>query len=448
MTTLKTDRRYIELTRQVTPIANIGAMAIALLIVASCATSWPRFLVALGLHLVLIPTNIVITAFVMPKFGPRAEIYRTILNGIVCGIGYGYIQWPLAVWLWLPYVTLTFDQSGGKNVVAMVALTAIIQDATALLAGVHWSYPLTFTLLAALCWQISRARFSVIRDMLVRAEDQRDQLARAELELRQAQKLEAIGRLAAGVAHEINTPMQFVGASLEFVRESLDDVFAVQAAVSRATAAPVDELPRAFAEITRLADELDLEYLTVEMPRALALAHEGCARVTSLVRSMRQFAAPQDVTQLDINEALDTTLAISRHEYALVADVTKQLAPIPPLACNSGELNQVLLNLIVNAAHAIEDVVGASGERGTIEVATRREGARAVIAISDSGGGIKAEIRERIFEPFFTTKPVGRGTGQGLSISRAIIERYGGTLTFSSELGKGTTFEVCLPLAA
>ena len=437
----KSGAQYVEVSRRGAWLSNIGGMAIALLIVATCATSWTRFGVALGLHVLMVPLNIAITVLVIPRLGVRAEIYRVIINGVVCCGVYAYLDWPIASWLWLPFIALTTDRSGGKHVLVTVILTCAIQDASALFTGLPWAIPTTFTLLAGLAYLISGARTSIIREMLVRAEQQRDELEaahvalkaevvareRAELELRQAQKLEAVGRLAAGIAHEINTPMQSIGNSIEFAREAFGELFASREG---------------------LVGVADLDDLETELPSTLALAAEGCERVMKIVRSMRQFAGPQEVAAFDVNEAVDATLAISRHEYALVADVTRSLEPVPTLVCNAGEINQVLLNLIVNAAHAVEDVVAKTGGRGSIEVATRLEGDRAVIAVADTGRGIDPAVRDLIFEPFFTTKQVGRGTGQGLSISRSIVERHGGTLTFSSVVGQGTTFEMRLPLAA
>jgi two-component system NtrC family sensor kinase len=165
---------------------------------------------------------------------------------------------------------------------------------------------------------------------------------------------------------------------------------------------------------------------------------------------MKQFAHPgggERMQPADLNNALEITLTVARNEYKLVADVVTELGALPSVMCFIGDLNQVFLNLLVNAAHAIQDVVGTSGERGRIGVRTTVEDGMAVVAISDSGCGIPEGIRERIFDPFFTTKPLGRGTGQGLSIARAIVvEKHGGSLSFETEPGKGTTFLVKLPV--
>jgi signal transduction histidine kinase len=165
---------------------------------------------------------------------------------------------------------------------------------------------------------------------------------------------------------------------------------------------------------------------------------------------MKAFAHPDQGQHslADLNEALRSTLTVGNNELKYVADVRTDLGPLPPVRCQLGDLNQVFLNLLVNAAHAIADAVGDSGQRGQITVTTRQEGERVIVAVSDTGTGIPEAIRDRIFEPFFTTKSVGRGTGQGLAIARSVVEKHGGTLTFDTVLGQGTTFYVTIPVGA
>jgi two-component system NtrC family sensor kinase len=168
------------------------------------------------------------------------------------------------------------------------------------------------------------------------------------------------------------------------------------------------------------------------------------------VGAMREFAHPPTSEQLafDLNDALRNTLIVAANAYKYIADVTTDFGTLPPVLCNGGDMNQVFINLIVNAAHAIEDHVGESGERGSIAIHTRHEGDHVIVSITDTGGGIPDDVAERIFDPFFTTKDVGRGTGQGLAIARTIVvERHGGTLTFDSDPGRGSSFHVRLPVA-
>jgi two-component system, NtrC family, sensor kinase len=174
--------------------------------------------------------------------------------------------------------------------------------------------------------------------------------------------------------------------------------------------------------------------------------------VARIVRAMKEFAhvdRSSEKTAADLNRALESTLVVARNELKYVAEVETEFGEIPPVVCNLGDLNQVFLNLLVNAAHAIRDVVEDTGNKGTIRVRTWQEGDQVVVGISDTGAGIPEEIREKIFEPFFTTKEVGKGTGQGLTLARSVVvERHGGSLTFESEVGKGSTFFVRLPMGS
>jgi two-component system NtrC family sensor kinase len=266
-----------------------------------------------------------------------------------------------------------------------------------------------------------------------------------ESELRLAQKLEAIGQLAAGVAHEINTPIQFVGDSLVFVRESLAEVFALIGDM-RAAATELGVLTDRF---DALAAAVDLPYVDEHVPVAIARMEDGIARVAGIVRSMKELThnGPRERVPVDLNRALENALQVTANSYKYVADLELALAPLPPVLGYVGDLGQVFINLIVNAAHAIEDRVRGSGGRGRIRVATRVDGGDVVIDVGDTGTGIPEPVRARVFDAFYTTKPVGRGTGQGLAIaSRIVVKTHGGAIAFDSEVGVGTTFHVRLPI--
>ncbi len=271
-----------------------------------------------------------------------------------------------------------------------------------------------------------------------------------ESETRHAQKLQSVGQLAAGVAHEINTPMQFIGDNVHFLRESftnLVDLIDVFEEVLEA----VPEETVAKSLVTRLEDaqeDADVDYLRDRGPQAFLRTLDGVERVSKIVAAMKSFSHPgHDKAPLDLNQAIETTLTVAANEYKYIADVELQLGDVPAVMCHSGDINQVLLNLIVNAAHAIEGQ-DTNDEKGTIVIRSELQGNDAVISVSDSGCGIPEAVRPRIFEPFFTTKEVGRGTGQGLALCHTIItDKHGGSLTFETEVGRGTTFFVRIPTA-
>ena len=272
---------------------------------------------------------------------------------------------------------------------------------------------------------------------------------RLEAELRLAQKLESVGQLAAGIAHEINTPVQFIGDSVRFLKRSADDLIELTDEYHELLHTDEDINRNQRRRRAMAAEErLDLEYLTERIPAAFERALEGVDRVASIVQAMRQFAhTDAERSGTDINAVIETTLVVSRNEYKYVADVAFEGGDLPAIYANQGDLNQLFLNLIINAAHAIADVVADTGELGRIEIATRSDDGWVTITVADTGVGIPSEIADRVFDPFFTTKAVGRGTGQGLAIARSVVERHSGAITFASQPGHGTTFTVRLPVS-
>jgi len=277
---------------------------------------------------------------------------------------------------------------------------------------------------------------------------ERDRMA---LELRLAQKLESIGRLAAGIAHEINTPVQYVGDSVEFLKSAQAEVKQLlescgatfeRIAAGESTAAALENLREA-------CNNVDLEFLNSEIPKAFERTLEGVQRVADIVRAMKEFAHPGQAEQsaADLNHAIQTTLTVARNEYKYSAQVETHLGVLPDVICNIGELNQVLLNLIVNAAQAIRES-GKDASTGRICITTQHARDRVQIEISDNGCGIAQQNIDRIFDPFFTTKEAGRGTGQGLAIARSIVvDKHGGHIEVRSEPGAGTSFILSLPVA-
>jgi len=255
----------------------------------------------------------------------------------------------------------------------------------------------------------------------------------AEMELGLAQKLEAVGRLAAGIAHEINTPIQYITDSVNFLGSAFDELLTAVAANDSTHAA---------------TQSVDMQFLREEVPRAIERTIEGTERVATIVRAMKEFSHPDASEKMaaDVNRALQNTLMIARNEYKYVATVDLQCGNLPELMCNVGELSQVFLNLIVNSAHALADA-GRNSETGRITIKTGVVEQWAEFSFEDNGCGIAPEIIDKIYDPFFTTKEVGRGTGQGLAIARAIVvDKHGGRISVQSTPGKGTRFTLRLPL--
>jgi PAS domain S-box-containing protein len=269
-----------------------------------------------------------------------------------------------------------------------------------------------------------------------------------ESQLMGAQKLESVGRLASGVAHEINTPVQFIGDNLRFIKESNVSMLATLQTLKQMASEPDAACPKALD----LIEKLDLDYLVQELPAATDQGLDGIERISRIVKAMKAFAHPDSnhKAPANINVEIDSTVVVARNEWKYVAEVEMNFSEDPKLKqvpCHRGELNQVILNLIVNAAHAIQDKGLALGEKGTITLSTSCEEGMAVIRVADTGMGIKPEHQARIFEPFFTTKEVGRGTGQGLAMAFNVVnKRHGGSVSFETEVGKGTTFILRLPL--
>jgi len=256
----------------------------------------------------------------------------------------------------------------------------------------------------------------------------------------------------AGVAHEINTPIQFVGDSLHFLGEAVIDLLGLVGELQALrNAAAAGQGVAALVEAAKQAEaNVDLPYLCESVPPAVERCTSGLGQISEIVRSLKAFAHPSVGMKApaDLNRIVENALTIARSEYKFVATLDSQLGDLPPITCHAAEISQVVLNLVVNAAHAIGDVVKDSDRKGVITVATRYERGAAVITISDTGTGVPEAIRSRIFDPFFTTKEVGKGTGQGLSIAWSMVkERHGGELTFETEVGKGTTFTVRIPNA-
>jgi PAS domain S-box-containing protein len=306
-----------------------------------------------------------------------------------------------------------------------------------------------------------RLRFRPIRGrngssasgMLVAILEDLSEQRRFEDQLRQAQKLESIGQLAAGIAHEINTPTQYVGDNLTFLRDSFRDILGLVAPLISASTDTAALDPAVCAGMCRAARDIDLSYLSKEVPLAIEQAIDGVGRVGTIVRAMKAFShpGPTEPTPVDIHQAIRNTATVARNRWKYVATLDMEFDPdLPFVPCVPGEFNQVMLNLIVNAADSIAEAIqGDETRKGVITIRTRLDGDWAEIRVIDTGTGVPEQIRQRLFEPFFTTKQVGQGSGQGLSLCHAIVaKKHRGALTFETEAGGGSSFIVRLPLAS
>lgn len=282
----------------------------------------------------------------------------------------------------------------------------------------------------------------------VQAELDRD---RMELQLRSAQKLEAIGQLAAGIAHEINTPIQYVGDNTRFLGDSFRDLSNLLIEHRKLLEGLDPSTIPAHLGSTRktLLEDKVFGYLTEEIPRAAEETLEGVSRVANIVKALKEFSYPMgdEPVMMDVNHCIETTATVARNEWKYSAELSMELAPDLPLVPGfPGEFNQVILNLIVNGVHAIEDAQqNRDGEKGVISIKTWNDENSVFVAVKDSGNGIPVEIWNRIFDPFFTTKGVGKGTGQGLAIAHVVMEKHRGRISFDSALGSGTTFFLQIP---
>jgi len=293
----------------------------------------------------------------------------------------------------------------------------------------------------------------IARDIHARKEIEKEK-EKMHIQLLQAQKLESVGQLAAGIAHEINTPVQYVSTNMDFLGQAFTDlsdiIHAFNACLEKTEGNILSsEVSR---EIRQALEDADWEYLKKEVPASINQSRDGLSRVSSIVRAMKEFSHPgsKEKEPVDLSHIIETTIIVARNEWKYVAEVTTDFdSHLPKVLCVAKEIGQVILNLLINAAHAIEEKLGENpeGSKGKIHIKTKANGSFAEIRISDTGVGIPEEIRNRVFDPFFTTKKVGKGTGQGLAIVHNVItEKHQGSIAIESAKGQGTTFILRLPL--
>ena len=268
-----------------------------------------------------------------------------------------------------------------------------------------------------------------------------DQLSRTQQQLVQSDKLASIGQLAAGVAHEINNPIGYIFSNFGTLQSYLDSLFSMLDAYQAAETAIVD--PAVAARLAAMREQVELEFLRTDIPTLMQESKEGIVRVRHIVQDLKDFSrvdSQQEWVWADLRQGIDSTLNIVSNEIKYKADVVREYGDIPDIECLPLQINQVVMNLLVNAAHAI-----GGSMRGRIEIRTGCEGEDVWFSVSDNGSGIAPENLGRIFDPFFTTKEVGKGTGLGLSLSYGIVQKHHGRIEVDSALGKGTTFRVTLP---
>jgi signal transduction histidine kinase len=281
--------------------------------------------------------------------------------------------------------------------------------------------------------------------------DNEEALLVAMQQLSHAQKLDSVGQLAAGIAHEINTPIQFIGDNVRFLKETFVELIGLleiyKGLLHAAREGTLDQ--PAIRDAVTATRKVELAYLLKEIPIAIDQTLEGVGRVATLVGAMKEFSHPGTVNKvpLDLNHLIQSTITVARNEWKYVAELETKLDPsLPKILCQPGEFNQAILNLIVNAAQAIAEKNRDTTDLGNITVTTRKLDKDVEIRVRDTGAGIPANVQTRIFDPFFTTKEIGKGTGQGLAITRSVIvDKHSGSIDFETIEGEGTTFIIRLP---
>lgn len=269
-----------------------------------------------------------------------------------------------------------------------------------------------------------------------------------QTQLLQAQKLESVGQLAAGIAHEINTPTQYVSANLEFLHEAYGEINTLLKSIESVVHNNSDEISK---RINLLLGDADLDYFSEEIPTAITQSSEGAERIRSIVVAMKEFSHPgsKEKEWVDLNKIIQTTITVARNEWKYVSEIkTVFQDDLPAVECLTNEIGQVFLNIIVNSAQAIGEKIGENPEtcKGEILITTKYEGGAVIVTIKDDGLGMPEAIIDKVFDPFFTTKGVGKGTGQGLAIAHDVVtKKHDGTLSVKSKHGVGTTFVITLP---
>ncbi len=283
-------------------------------------------------------------------------------------------------------------------------------------------------------------RMEELRSRFTELQDTNRKLEEAQNQLLQSDKMASIGQLAAGIAHEINNPVGFVTSNLHSLRQYIDDLMSLVDASGAAASLAPSSAPERLIFDTEL-QRVELDYLKQDLPQLLDECADGLGRVKRIVQDLKDFSRvdQSEWQEADLNAGIQSTLNVVRHEVKYKAEVVQNLGTLPPVLCLAAQLNQVFMNLIVNAAQAMK-------ERGVITLSSGTEGEWAWVQVDDTGCGMSEEVLRRIFEPFYTTKEVGKGTGLGLSLSFSIVQKHGGTIQVRSTPGAGSSFRVWVPL--
>lgn len=447
------DDLYIELSKRLEGASNRAAGLICLLIIADCATSWTRFLMAIAFHAVVYPANMLLTRLLVPRMGARAELVRSCFNVLPVTLGYHFIGWPIAVWLWLPYTALAFDQFGGRYTLHSVVIQTVGVSVSGLIDGVSPLVPLAFALLTFIAWDLSGGRLRIIRAMLAEAEANRAKLAaemearaQAEHELVEASRQAGMAEVATGVLHNVGNVLTSVNVasslSLERLRGSrivnLEKVVAMceQHPGGLAGLATSSKGPALAALLTGTVKEVANERRQLESELSDVMANVD--HIKRIVSAQQTFACVASTYEsVDVEEAINAALLIGSSTFSPNVQVVRDIADAPPIVTDRHKVLQILVNLVSNAGQALPD-----GGRITVRLKTDKE--RLQVEVEDTGVGIAEDHLDKVFRHGFTTKPQGHGFGLHTSANSA--RELGGSLAvMSSGIGRGATFTLDLP---
>ncbi len=447
------DGLYIELSKRLEGSSNRAAGLICLLIIADCATSWTRFLTAIAFHLVVYPTNILLTRLLVPRLGARAELVRSVFNVFPVTLGYHLIGWPIAVWLWLPYIALAFDQFGGRYTLHSVVIQCVGVGVSGLIGGVSPLVPIAFSVLTFIAWDLANGRLRIIRAMLAEADGNRAKLAaeiearaQAETELMEASRQAGMAEVATGVLHNVGNVLTSVNVasslSLERLRSSrvvnLEKLVAMieQHPGGLAGLAASAKGPAVTALLTGTVKELGEERRRLESELSDVMANvDHIKRIVSAQQTFARVASAYE--PVNVEEAINAALLIGSSTFSPNVQIVREIAETPPIVTDRHKVLQILVNLVSNAGQALPE-----GGRITVRLKTEQE--RLQVEVEDNGIGIAEDHLDKVFRHGFTTKAHGHGFGLHTSANSA--RELGGSLAvMSAGPGHGARFTLDLP---